>query len=254
MTSKHFLLFVRDFVCWCRCSNGNDICVYCQSVRIKLVRITTILYDYHDCDMGGGRGVTLPLLLVVDTHRKRQREIFAVTTKATPNQLIVSHPIQFPAASKVCFLNFSDPSILSKNTHYVIRCLHVVEVWQVKKSSTRIWSRSRLQCSYKINLFLSSYLPVITLECVHCTWQSAKIVFWLVFEYLKVITYLINHNFRYRPPAYLTSSGWDEKVYIDLEWPKFHYQANGIKKTPQRAIKKTYAWSGELQKHCERLR
>ena len=31
----------------------------------------------------------------------------------------------------------------------------------------------------------------------------------------------------------------------------FHYQANGIEKTPQRAIKKTYAWSGEFQKHCE---
>ena len=49
---------------------------------------------------------------------------------------------------------------------------------------------------------------------------SAKIVFWLVFEYLKVITYLIKHNFRFRPPAYLTSSRWDEKQYIDLEWPK----------------------------------
>ena len=139
--------------------------------------------------------------------------------KATPNQLIVSHPIQFSPTCKVGFLNFSDPSILSKNTHYVIRCFHVVEVWQVKKSSTRIWSRSRLQCSYKINLFLSSYLPVITLECVHCTWQSAKIVFWLVFEYLIVITDLINDNFRYRPPAYITSFRWDEKLYIDLEWP-----------------------------------
>ena len=41
--SKYFLLFVRDFVCWCKCSNGNiNICVYCQRVRMQLVRITVI--------------------------------------------------------------------------------------------------------------------------------------------------------------------------------------------------------------------
>ena len=43
--------------------------------------------------------------------------------KASPNRLLVSHPIQFPPACEFSFLNFSELSMLSKNMHYVIRSL-----------------------------------------------------------------------------------------------------------------------------------
>ena len=50
-----------------------------------------------------------------------------IIDKATPNQLLVSHPIQFPPTCEFGFLNFSEAACSVKHT---LRHTHVVEFWQ----------------------------------------------------------------------------------------------------------------------------
>ena len=70
------------------------------------------------------------------------------------NQLLVSHPVQFPPACEFGFLN-----LLSKNTHYVIRSLTRGEFWQFCEALEVAWSVQI--CSYMLSKVQWSRMQVV---------------------------------------------------------------------------------------------